>query len=810
MAANRRGSIQKHQTSGRSVALVESSSSGVSRVIDNSPSRIESSPEPETVYDEDHIYDTSPLFVRSDSDQLYQDVSSVNDSDDHLTCGYPLGFSEYMDETAIQGSEPLSSYGSHDLKTCSPPQSGSTSPVQGSPCSVHKRPTGSNMLYENIPQNEEPLYGDVEYLPRTANKAVEELIVTESSYVHSLRLLTSHIQPKLEEMPEIDVKCLFSNLDEILLAHESFLNELEKTENDEQNQLANIGIIFQEFSKDMENAYSIYCSGNTRAVSLLQNYQETQVAEKILEILKSGHSRYPDLSYYLVLPVQRITKYPLLLEQIQKTVPQNKDSHCALQRALDTMKEVNVNINENKRRKEVASKYLRLDQRTLREKVSNLNTHTISKKSQRISQFLKQQAGVAPKKEDKEFDSLADRFQRLAAVVNQMEENVVSYVKNVQEFILIQPQTYPLEYLQQSIHPFQGFSQELCNNIYPVFKRRVQLMVLQPLISLSECLKGPKNLIRKRMDKLLDYENLEEKYSDTGRMTLEEEDIVKNYKAIHSLLLSELPCCISLSLQWLHTILLNFIALQKDLAELGLHAAEIQASQMEHSMVPEAQFRRWVEDCIQYTVSQLNEFTKKFDEVLPAPVIQEHTPALGRQIQQLLQHYGPKKLYQVVSNVKGSREVELTLSRGAVVAVIQFADSKGSKNRWLVDTGGSRGYVPCSKLQPYQVTQSPNRSQNSPEPNSTLATPQMCPYPTTSSQDTTTAFQIVAGYSFTARSSYEVSIMEGEQVTVLEPHDKNGSPEWSLVEVGGQRGYVPSNYLVRIPVQENNRRTSLY
>lgn len=62
--------------------------------------------------------------------------------------------------------------------------------------------------------------------------------------------------------------------------------------------------------------------------------------------------------------------------------------------------------------------------------------------------------------------------------------------------------------------------------------------------------------------------------------------------------------------------------------------------------------------------------------------------------------------------------------------------------------------------------------------------------------------QMVAGFSFAARSPQEVSLQAGQPVVVLEPHDKKGSKEWSLVEVNGQRGYVPSSYLVTVPVQE--------
>lgn len=60
-------------------------------------------------------------------------------------------------------------------------------------------------------------------------------------------------------------------------------------------------------------------------------------------------------------------------------------------------------------------------------------------------------------------------------------------------------------------------------------------------------------------------------------------------------------------------------------------------------------------------------------------------------------------------------------------------------------------------------------------------------------------FQVVAVYPFVARSSCEVSLQAGQSVTVLEAQDKKGNPEWSLVEVNGQRGYVPSSFLARAP-----------
>lgn len=44
-----------------------------------------------------------------------------------------------------------------------------------------------------------------------------------------------------------------------------------------------------------------------------------------------------------------------------------------------------------------ASKYTKVEQLTLRERLARLNTHTLSKKTTRLSQLLKQEAGLVPR-----------------------------------------------------------------------------------------------------------------------------------------------------------------------------------------------------------------------------------------------------------------------------------------------------------------------------------------------------------------------------------------------------------------------------
>lgn len=65
------------------------------------------------------------------------------------------------------------------------------------------------------------------------------------------------------------------------------------------------------------------------------------------------HTGASDLSFFLVMPVQRITKYPLLLGKILENTPSSASAYPALQAAVRAMAQVNTNINEYKRRREV-------------------------------------------------------------------------------------------------------------------------------------------------------------------------------------------------------------------------------------------------------------------------------------------------------------------------------------------------------------------------------------------------------------------------------------------------------------------------
>uniref|UniRef100_A0A8B9LZA1 Rho guanine nucleotide exchange factor 37 n=1 Tax=Accipiter nisus TaxID=211598 RepID=A0A8B9LZA1_9AVES len=636
---------------------------------------------------------------------------------------------------------------------------------------------GADPDAEDAAETEEAIYEEVKPCNRmelSQQLAVEELITTEASYVHNIQLCVSDIRAHLQkkQLPDLDLEGLFSNTDDILHVSRRFLKGLEATAAHEHEQLLCISALFQEFKEEMETVYKIYCASYEHALLLVESYRkDPRLQEEILETLNATvpHTGASDLSFFLVMPVQRVTKYPLLLGKILENTPTSASAYPALQAAVRAMTQVNANINEYKRRREVATKYNKAEHLTLRDRFARLNTHSIAKKTTRLSRLFMHEAGIVAKMEDREYDNLEEKFQCVVSSVAVLKENVASYLGHLE-------------------------------------KRRLDRLVCQPLCSLSDMLVGPQQLVKKRLDKLLDYEEIQERKSEMGSVTYDEEAAMNTYLAINALLVAELPQFNQVALQLLGEILCSFSALQRDLAAQVLQQAQKELEQMPHGRMPLPSFWKMVEDTLQQSGAQLRTLCQAFETVAPSPVTQPLNPAEERKVLSLVSKHGPDKLYQVTSNISGSKDLDLTLQRGQIVALLQSVDTKGNTSRWLVDAGGPRGFVPAGKLQPYCPVQSQQPGMQMPALESSTegrrhsyAAPE-APRPQVATF--TPAFQVVAGFSFAARSPQEVSLQAGQPVVVLEPHDKKGSKEWSLVDVNGQRGYVPSSYLVTVPLQK--------
>uniref|UniRef100_A0A671U7B5 Rho guanine nucleotide exchange factor 37 n=1 Tax=Sparus aurata TaxID=8175 RepID=A0A671U7B5_SPAAU len=636
---------------------------------------------------------------------------------------------------------------------------------------------------------------------RTAQRqlmAIEELVQSERNYLHLLQMSTVTIRSNLQKLqpPPANLDSMFLYIEDVIDVSSRLLSLLDQkqVQPGDPHFLETLCDSFLSLSSDIEEAYREYLANYNNVTVVENSYKQKEALwNDIVRVIKTSAPEVnaTSLSFFLVMPVQRIARYPLLLQTIQKHTEKTHPAYGLLEQTAHTSIALNCRINEYKRFREVADKYKKTETLTIKDKINRLNSHSIAKKTARLSQHIKHETGIATKLVDEEFDALEGFFYVLEHGILELLENVEMYLHHLQGFLACKTEEFDLD-MDGEKAPicYKEITTALRQWILPTFEKRMRTLIHKPLCALRDLLVGPRNLIRKRLDKLLDYELICEKSS----LSYEEQDVANTYRTMNTLLLNELPQFNGLALQMIWSMLGTFSCLHKDLAsDMDLCTGDrINA------------FWGWAESAVLEGARRIETLCRSVEDTLNAPVVQPLSPSSQRRLKQLTDKHGSGKIYQVMGTVVGSRDLDLNLAKGELVAIISEADSRGDKRRWLVDAGGRRGYVPSSKLLRYhQPTEDPP-----PSPHLTLPvggagirrhsyTPEGRPL-TVMSQP---CFQVFAAYDFTARGNHEVSVRTGEPVRVLEPHDKRGNPEWSLVEArGGQRGYVPSNYLAIMPV----------
>ncbi|XP_045887225.1 rho guanine nucleotide exchange factor 37 [Micropterus dolomieu] len=638
--------------------------------------------------------------------------------------------------------------------------------------------------------------------------AIEELVQSERNYLRLLQVSTVTIRSNLEKLqpPLANLDSMFLYIADVMDVSSQLLSLLDQkqVQPGEPLFLETLCNSFLSLSSDIEAAYKEYLANYNNVTVVENSYKQKEALwNEIVKVIKSSAPEVnaTSLSFFLVMPVQRIARYPLLLQTIQKHTDRSHPAYALLEETAHTSIALNCRINEYKRFREVADKYKKTEFLTIKDKFNRLNTHSIVKKTTRISQYIKHETGMAPKLVDEEFDALQGFFDVLDHGILELLENIETYLHHLQAFLACKTEEFDLD-MDGEKAPicYKEITTALRQWILPTFEKRMRTLIHKPLCALRDLLVGPRNLIRKRLDKLLDYEVI----CDKSSLSYEEQAVANTYRTINTLLLNELPQFNGLALQMIWSMLGTFSCLHKDLTSDMEQLFQSFAQQLPHSSLDPSAFWGWAESAVLEGARRLQTLCQSVEDTLKAPFVQPLSPSSQRRLKQLTDKHGSGKIYQVIGTAVASRDLDLNLAKGELVAIITEEDSRGDKRRWLVDAGGRRGYVPSSKLLRYhQATEEPPPSPHVTLPEDLTAmrrhsyTPEGRPLRVTSQL----FFQVFAAYDFKARGNHEVSVRSGEPVRVLEPHDKRGNPEWSLVEArGGQRGYVPSNYLTIMPV----------
>ena len=135
------------------------------------------------------------------------------------------------------------------------------------------------------------------------------------------------------------------------------------------------------------------CKRSTGLTPIFLTNEHLQVLQQGVETLRAEISCF-NMGSILIKPVQRILKYPLILNELLKCTEEEDEDKKDLREAVTLMSDVAAFINETKRKKDIVEKYKSEEETTLSRKISKLSIHSIGKKSSRMSQKLLTSLGM--------------------------------------------------------------------------------------------------------------------------------------------------------------------------------------------------------------------------------------------------------------------------------------------------------------------------------------------------------------------------------------------------------------------------------
>ncbi|XP_044575823.1 protein still life, isoform SIF type 1 isoform X4 [Cotesia glomerata] len=194
-------------------------------------------------------------------------------------------------------------------------------------------------------------------------KVICELIDTERTYVKNLNnLLENYLEPLKREtfLSNAEINALFGNIQEIVTFQRQFLQNLDhaiEMEADFNNfdhssqfkgVLFSIGSAFLYYVNHFK-LYSSFCASHSKAQKVLHPNEGNQALQEFLQARNPRQQHSSTLESYLIKPIQRILKYPLLLQQLKNLTDERSEEHQHLTEALKGMEKVAEHINEMQR-----------------------------------------------------------------------------------------------------------------------------------------------------------------------------------------------------------------------------------------------------------------------------------------------------------------------------------------------------------------------------------------------------------------------------------------------------------------------------
>ncbi|XP_075748566.1 rho guanine nucleotide exchange factor 11-like isoform X3 [Rhipicephalus microplus] len=216
---------------------------------------------------------------------------------------------------------------------------------------------------------------------------LNELFHTERSHVRTLKVLERIFRRPLQQQellaPEL-LQRLFPNLDELLRIHQGF-SSLMKRRRAQEPLIGDIGpmmlaMLDGESGERLQQAVATFCQHQSLALEALKARQKKD--QKLAQFLADAEMhplcRRLQLKDLVAAGFQRLTKYPLLIENVAKHSALGSTEHAQLQRALQCSKRILAHVNQAVREAENAHRLAELQRRLDKSALDKVENHPLS------------------------------------------------------------------------------------------------------------------------------------------------------------------------------------------------------------------------------------------------------------------------------------------------------------------------------------------------------------------------------------------------------------------------------------------------
>ncbi|KAK9881638.1 hypothetical protein WA026_017160 [Henosepilachna vigintioctopunctata] len=189
-----------------------------------------------------------------------------------------------------------------------------------------------------------------------------EMVTSEASYLNSLNVLNDHFMKNLRgTLTEDEYESLFGKIEAVRQCSDRLLLDLEKCWQDN-ILLHGVCDIIKKHAEEAFNVYIPFCENHVLLEHTMKKIRDrSSFADTVRQLETSPVCQCLSLYSFLMLPMQRITRWPLLLDAVLKRLEETDPEYITCQYVLATINKIVGQCNEAARRKERESEMLNIE-----------------------------------------------------------------------------------------------------------------------------------------------------------------------------------------------------------------------------------------------------------------------------------------------------------------------------------------------------------------------------------------------------------------------------------------------------------------